>query len=88
MAAVAVSRTLKEVHERLGLKPGKYDVMRAHIQRLGIDAAHLPRSDVGAGATPRRRWATTDLENAVRDSDSISEVSRRLGYTPNGGGTG
>ena len=85
MAAVAASRTLKEVHERLGLKPGNYHVMRAHIQRVGIDAAHLPGSDVGAGAAPRRRWTTTDLENAVRDSDSISEVSRRLGYTPNGG---
>lgn len=85
IAAVAASRTLKEVHERLGLKPGKYDVMRGHIRRLGLDAAHLPRSDVGAAAAPRRRWTTTDLENAVRDSDSVSEVSRRLGYTPNGG---
>jgi hypothetical protein len=86
IAAVAASRTLKEVHERLGLKPGKYDVMRAHIKRLGIDALHLPRSDVGAGSAPRRRWTDTDLAEAVLRSDSVSEVSRRLGYTPNGGG--
>jgi 5-methylcytosine-specific restriction endonuclease McrA len=85
IAAVAASRTLKEVHERLGLKPGKYDVMRAHIKRLGIDALHLPRSDVGAGSAPRRRWTDTDLAEAVLRSDSVSEVSRRLGYTPNGG---
>lgn len=85
IAAVAASQNLKEVHERLGLKAGKYNVMRAHIKRLGINASHLPRADVGADAAPRRRWSDTDLEAAVRVSDSVSEVSRRLGYTPNGG---
>jgi hypothetical protein len=32
-----------------------------------------------------RRWTATDLEKAVRESTSVSEVSRRLGYSPNGG---
>jgi hypothetical protein len=44
IAAVAESRTLREVHLRLGIRPGKYDVLRAHIRRLGIDASHLPRA--------------------------------------------
>jgi hypothetical protein len=66
IVAVAESRTLKEVHERLGLRPGKYDVMRAHINRLGIDASHLPRAYVGAAASPRRRWSDADLAEAVR----------------------
>ena len=47
IAAVAASRTLKEVYERLGLTAGKYDVMRRHIKRLGIDASHLPRAAGG-----------------------------------------
>lgn len=83
-AAVAASRTLSEVCRRLGLQPGKYDILRAHIARLGLDAAHIPRSDVGVSRV-RRRWSDADLAEAVRVSDSISEVSRRLGYTPNGG---
>lgn len=40
IAAVATSRNLKEVHERLGLRAGKYNVMRAHIKRL--DTCHEP----------------------------------------------
>jgi transposase-like protein len=83
VAAVAASRTLSEVCRRLGLRPGKYDVLRRHIARLGLDAAHIPGSAVGSPS--RRRWTPADLETAVRASDSVSDVSRRLGYTPNGG---
>ncbi len=46
-AAVAASRTLAEVHQHLGLRPGKYDLMRAHIKRLGLDASHIPRAVAG-----------------------------------------
>jgi 5-methylcytosine-specific restriction endonuclease McrA len=81
-AAVAASRTLSDVCIRLGLQPGKYDILRRHIRRLGLDASHIPRSAMGA---PRTGWSDEDLAVAVAASDSVSEVSRRLGYTPNGG---
>lgn len=82
--AVAASRTLSEVCQRLGLTPGKYDRFRQHIARLGLDATHIPGA--GAGSPQRRRtWSTEDLARAVAASHSVSEVSRRLGYTPNGG---
>lgn len=84
VAAVAASRTLSEVCRRLGIVPGKYDVLRRHIARLGLDASHIPRS--GEGAPQHRRcWSLADLAEAVAASESVSEVSRRLGYTPNGG---
>jgi 5-methylcytosine-specific restriction endonuclease McrA len=82
--AVAASRTMSEVCRRLGLQPGKYDVLRRHIRRLGLDASHIPRSAVGSPRT-RTGWTDDDLAAAVAASDSVSEVSRRLGYTPNGG---
>jgi 5-methylcytosine-specific restriction endonuclease McrA len=82
--AVATSHTLSEVCRRLGLQPGKYDVLRRHIQRLGLDATHIPRSAVGSPRTSAG-WTDDDLAAAVAASDSVSEVSRRLGYTPNGG---
>jgi hypothetical protein len=84
-AAVAASRTLSEICRRLGVLPGKYDLLRRHIARLGLDASHIPRSGVGAPRAPRRTWSASDLAVAARESESISEVSRRLGYTPNGG---
>jgi hypothetical protein len=84
IAAVAASRTLSEVCRRLGLQPGKYDVLRRHIARLGLDASHIPLSDAGA-QQHRRSWSIEDLTKAVATSESVSEVSRRLGYTPNGG---
>ena len=77
-AAVAASRTLSEVHVRLGLRAGRYDSMRAHIARLGLDATHLPTAAPGS---PRKRlsWTDDDLARAVADSVSVSEVCRRLG---------
>jgi transposase-like protein len=83
-AAVAASKTLSEVCRRLGIRPGKYDVLRRHIARLGLDASHIPFSGQGA-RQHRRSWSLEDLADAVAASDSVSEVSRRLGYTPNGG---
>jgi hypothetical protein len=83
-AAVAASRTLAEVHQRLGLKPGRYDVMRTHIQRLGLDATHIPTAAPGS-PRPRTQWTDADLIEAVRTSTSVSGACRRLGYQPNGG---
>jgi hypothetical protein len=83
-AAVAASSTLSEVHRRLGLRAGKYDVMRAHIARLGLDASHIPGADPDTGRR-RRRWDDGDLARAVAGSRSLTQVCRSLGYTPNGG---
>ena len=83
--AVAASTTLAEICRRIGIRPGKYDALRRHVARLGIDASHIPLSAVGSAGTRRRRWDDDDLAEAVRLSDSVSEVSRRLGYAPNGG---
>src|SRR5919206_4303165 len=76
-AAVAASRTLSEVCTRLGIRPGKYDVLRRHIARLGLDASHIPWSGEGA-RQHRRTWDLAVLAAAVAASDSVSEVSRRL----------
>ncbi len=83
-AAVAASSTLSEVHRRLGLRPGKYALMRAHIARLGLDASHIPGAHPDA-AHRRRRWDEEALAHAVRSSTSLTGACRLLGYTPNGG---
>lgn len=83
-AAVAASATLAEVCRRLGLVPGRYDTLRRHIVRLGIDASHLPRSGQG-GSRRRYPWTDEELVEAVRLSDSIAEVLRRLGCPQTGG---
>ncbi|MDT7706304.1 MAG: hypothetical protein QOG20_1911, partial [Pseudonocardiales bacterium] len=80
-AAVTASRTLAEVHVRLGLRSGKYDTMRAHIKRLGLDASHIPRAVAGDARRTRRR-TDDDLRAAV---ESAQSVIRRLGFEPNGG---
>jgi hypothetical protein len=82
--AVAASRTLAEVSRRLGLRPGKYDLLRGHIARLGIEASHLPRASAGSPRTGRR-YTDDDLVAAVRAEQTVHGVLRRLGYTPNGG---
>jgi transposase-like protein len=82
--AVAVSKTMSEVCKRIGIRPGKYDVLRRHIARLGLDARHIPKSGEGS-RQHRRSWDIEELAAAVAVSDSVSEVARRLGYTPNGG---
>jgi transposase-like protein len=83
-AAVAASSTLSEVHRRLGLRAGGYDSMRAHIARLGLDAAHIPRA-VAGDTRVRRNWTDEDLRRAVADAVSVHDVLRRLGRTPSGG---
>jgi Zn finger protein HypA/HybF involved in hydrogenase expression len=87
IAAVAASRTLQEVHQRLGLKAGKYDLMRRHIERLGIDASHLPCAKVGEKLQSGRARAFNDdeLVEAVLAEKTVNGVLRRLGYPTNGG---
>lgn len=82
IAAVAASSTLSEVCRALGIRPGRYDWLRGHIRRLGIDAGHLPGS---AESRRRRYWTDEQLAEAVRGSTSVSAVLRQLGYTPSGG---
>jgi hypothetical protein len=84
IAAVAASRNLREVHIRLGIRPGKYDVLRAHIRRLGIDASHLPRASAGSPRTARR-FRDEELIEAVKVEQTVHGVLRRLGYSPSGG---
>lgn len=84
IAAVAASRTLSEVHRRLGLRAGKYDVMRSHIKRLGLDASHLPRASEGSPQTGRK-FTDEDLVEAVQIESTLYGVLRRLGYNTNGG---
>lgn len=84
--AVAVSASLHEVCLRLGVRAGggTYGSLRSHIRRLGIDASHLPVVVAGR-PRPIRSWTDADLITAVRESESLAAVMRRLGYTPSGG---
>ncbi len=85
-AAVAASTSLREVSLRLGLRAGggTYRSLRRHIERLGIDATHLPVM-VGGRVRPARSWTDEQLRDAVRVSRSFAEVMQRLGYQPSGG---
>jgi hypothetical protein len=75
---------MSEVCRRIGILPGRYDMLRVHIARIGIDASHLPRATT---ASPRtgRRYTDEELREAVREEVSVHAVLRRLGYIPNGG---
>lgn len=82
--AVQGSDTMAAVMRRLGLRPGKYETMRGHIERLGIDASHI--RSVGGSRTRRpRSWSDDDLRRAVADSVSLAATMRALGYRPSGG---
>jgi hypothetical protein len=81
---VAASRTLAEVHQRLGLRPGKYDTMHAHIKRLGLDASHIPRA-VEGDTRRTRTWRDDELRAAVAGATTVHGVLRALGYTTSGG---
>ncbi|GAA4849727.1 hypothetical protein GCM10023201_47390 [Actinomycetospora corticicola] len=82
-AAVAASSTLADVYRHLGLRPGKYDAMEAHIARARIDASHLTRRPQ---LRPRAfDWTDDDLAEIVARVSTISDVLRELGYRPSGG---
>ncbi|MCO7191794.1 HNH endonuclease [Pseudonocardia alni] len=85
VAAVAVSRRLSEVCHRLGIRPGRYDQLRAHIVRTGADASHIPGALDPGHRNHRRRYTDGELRAAVAAEVSVHAVLRRLGYEPSGG---
>jgi hypothetical protein len=82
--AVASSQNLYQVCLALEISPGArtYALLRRHINRLEIDAAHLPTVE-------RRRtiraWSDDALKRAVAENVPLAGVLRALGYTPSGG---
>ncbi|MEY2571029.1 MAG: hypothetical protein QOE63_1379 [Acidimicrobiaceae bacterium] len=85
--AVSTSTTLAEVCRKLGVRPGKYEVYRAHIIRLALDASHIPSMSFTRTNRPRRprSWTDEDLASAVATCNTYSDVLRLLGYEPSGG---
>ncbi|MBC3190541.1 transposase [Pseudonocardia sp. C8] len=83
--AVAASTRLSEVCHRLGIKPGRYDQLRKHIERVGADASHIPGALDPRHKNHRRRYTDGELAAAVATETSVHGVLRRLGYEPNGG---
>ncbi len=80
-AALARSRTMRELLAALGLVPrgGNYETVRRRIAELGLDGSHL--------RTLRRGRALSDcsdaeIAEAVRASRSLAEAMRRLGLRP------
>lgn len=80
-AALARSRTMRELLSALGLAPrgGNYETVRRRIAELGLDASHL--------RTVRRGRALGDcsddeIAEAIRASRSFAEAMRRLGLRP------
>jgi hypothetical protein len=85
-AAVTASSTLAEVHHRLGLKPGRYDLMLKHIDRLGLPRDHL-MATINGKSRPRRArtWSDEELIELVARHSNLSDVIRAVGGRPNGG---
>lgn len=75
---------MREVFAHLGIRPGRYEYLREHIRRLGLDASHLPTA---TAESPRKRlsWTDDQLVEIVRASRTMAEVGRALGYRPSGG---
>lgn len=80
---VQASKTLREVIEKLGLRPvaGNYRYIRARMRVAGIDGAHLRH-----GLTTKQIRAMTreQLQPLVRDARSYAQVLARLGLPVNG----
>jgi hypothetical protein len=84
--AVAASTTLAEIHLRLGLRPGKYAVMLAHIDRLGLPRGHLTTVVNGrVRASHAGTCSDEQLRELVENSTNLSDVIRAVGKEPNGG---
>lgn len=80
--AVAASTSYRQVCLALGLVPGDYGYLRAHVERLGLNGAHL----LLAVSSPRPRHCTdAQLACAVDAERTIAGVLRRLGRRSNGG---
>jgi bacterioferritin-associated ferredoxin len=85
-AAVAASSTLAEIHHRLGLKPGRYELMLKHIDRLGLPRDHLTTVVNGRVRASRADTCSDDaIRELVAASTSLAQVIKALGRQPNGG---
>ena len=84
--AVAASTTLAEVHRRLGVRPGAYKGMLAHIRRVGVPHGHL-MATINGRSRPRRArtWSDDELRALAARSTNLSDVIRAVGGQPNGG---
>jgi hypothetical protein len=82
--AVPTSQNLNQLCAALGVAAGAqtYALLRRHIERLGLDASHMP---VVERPRRRRQWSDDDLRAAVRRNTTVSSVLRDLGYRPSGG---
>lgn len=80
--AVAASTNLRQVHLALGIVPGGYRVILAHIQRLGLDVSHI---DLTPRTRRRGEWTDVELTAVVARVKTVSDVLRELGYQPSGG---
>jgi hypothetical protein len=81
--AVAASTSFAEIYRRLGLRPGKYQHLEVHIERLRIDASHITRlPQLSNGPVS---WTDDDLAAVVARVNTLSGVLRELGYRPSGG---
>jgi hypothetical protein len=78
--SVAQASTMTELLHLLEeqITPGKRAAMWARLGHYGIDTSHWERS-------PRLTYSVEDLAVAVRQSESIAGVLRRLGIKPAGG---
>ncbi|GAB2488463.1 hypothetical protein GCM10027265_45740 [Jatrophihabitans fulvus] len=85
-AAVANSASMRQVMLALGLAGGggAYATLWRHIARLDIDTSHLPQTSGGRPGRVRS-WTDGQLADAVRNSTTVAQVLRRLGYAPSGG---
>ncbi|HWO70002.1 MAG TPA: HNH endonuclease signature motif containing protein [Actinomycetota bacterium] len=82
-AALARSRTMRELLAALGLVPrgGNYETVRRRIAELGLDASHLRTLRRGRALSDR---SDAEIAEAVRGSRSLAEAMRRLGLRPGG----
>lgn len=79
IAAVAASRSWRGVMRELGLcvtSAGSIQVVKRHVNRLGLDTSHF---------TGQRRWSDAQLRRAVASAYSWRELLSDLGLVPGNG---
>ena len=85
--AVDGARSIADVCRTLGIHQGgkTYAAIRLAVDRLGLDASHIPSLGRRSQTALRRSWTDDDLRTAVAGSTTHADVQRRLGYAPTGG---
>lgn len=79
--AVAASTTFKEVHQRLGLKPGggTHSAVRLRIAELGMDISHFePRRRTARPRRPPRQESRLRQESDSRASPPVGPRLERI----------